>query len=206
MTGSASHPGPTPTAKTLRGRMTVLGLACLLLATAAGSSGDAWSQSPATQPDSLAAWEGIAAVLHHPRCLNCHQLDAPLQGDTRRAHIPPVVRGPDNLGTGTMRRRNCHNESGNNEMSGVPGASHWQLAPASMLWEGLSTAELCRVLKDPALNGNRTPDSLVKHMNTDKLVLWGWQPGAGREPVPISHQEFIGLLEIWVAGGAACPQ
>ena len=47
----------------------------------------------ADQNASLAAWTQIAAVLQNPRCLNCHQLTSPLQGDTRRTHVPRVVRG-----------------------------------------------------------------------------------------------------------------
>ena len=182
-------------------------LTAAVLSSAVVSSDPGWTQTAGTgEADSLAAWDKIAGVLRHPRCLNCHQLNTPLQGDMRRVHIPPVVRGPDNLGTGTMRCRNCHNETGNNEMAGVPGAPHWRLAPASMLWEGLSIGDLCRMLKNPTLNDNRTPDALVEHMDTDKLVLWGWQPGKRREPVPISHKEFVDLLKVWVSGGAACPQ
>jgi hypothetical protein len=172
-------------------------LAATVLSSAVAGTGDA---------DSLSAWDKIASVLLHPRCLNCHQLNTPLQGDMRRVHIPSVVRGADNLGVGTMRCRNCHNESGNNEMAGVPGAPRWQLAPASMLWEGLSTGDLCRTLKNRALNGNRTPAALIEHMDTDKLVLWGWQPGGRREPVPIAHKEFVNLLRVWVSGGTTCPQ
>jgi hypothetical protein len=191
----------------LRSRIAVFCRASLLLAVAVVSSAIDLTQAVASpEADSLAAWDKIAGVLRHPRCLNCHQLNTPLQGDGRRVHIPPVMRGVDSLGTATMRRRNCHNETGNNEMSGVPGAPHWQLAPASMLWEGLSTGDLCRMLKNPKLNGNRTPDALVEHMDTDKLVLWGWQPGGRRAPVPISHKEFVDLLKVWVFGGTACPQ
>jgi len=178
-----------------------------LLAVAVVSSNTGWTQAVASkEADSLAAWDKIAGVLRHPRCLNCHQLNTPLQGDGRRVHIPPVVRGTDNLGMGAMRCRNCHNETGNNDMSGVPGAPHWQLAPASMLWEGLSIGDLCRMLKNPQINGNRTPDGLVEHMDTEKLVLWGWQAGGRREPVPISHKEFVDLLKVWVSSGTACPQ
>src|SRR5580693_5453368 len=36
------------------------------------------------QAASLAAWNEIATVLQNPRCLNCHQLNSPLQGDSRR--------------------------------------------------------------------------------------------------------------------------
>src|SRR4051812_42507116 len=59
-----------------------------------GVSGEtALSQdADARRIESLAAWEKIASVLQHPRCLNCHQVDRPLQGDARRVHIPTVGR------------------------------------------------------------------------------------------------------------------
>jgi hypothetical protein len=163
------------------------------------------SSNVSPQAASLAAWPRIAAVLQHPRCLNCHQLESPLQGDSRRAHIPHVVRGPDNHGIGAMRCGNCHNDMGNNVTSRTPGGPHWQLAPVSMLWQGLSSAELCRMLKDPTRNGNRKPEALVEHMEKEPLVLWGWDPGPGVEPVPTPHAQFVGLMRTWVAGGAACP-
>lgn len=190
-----------------RGGMAIACLSALSLVAAIATSDTGWTQAAdAEEAASLAAWDKIAAVLQHPRCLNCHQLERPLQGDTRRVHIPPVARGNDNMGAGAMRCHNCHNDTGNNEMSGVPGAPHWQLAPTSMLWEGLSTADLCRTLKNPALNGNRSPEAIIEHMNTEKLVLWGWNPGGRREPIPISHRDFVGLLKVWVSGGAVCPQ
>ena len=165
--------------------------------TEAASAGD--------QAASLAAWGGISAVLQNPRCLNCHQLDSPLQGDSRRVHIPHVVRGQDNQGVGAMRCGNCHNNMGNNPTSGTPGGLHWQLAPASMLWQGLSSADLCRAVKDPKHNGNRDGAALIKHMEDEALVLYGWNPGKGREPVPIPHEKVVEDMKIWVAGGMACP-
>ena len=169
--------------------------------------GTGWSQTPAaSQAESLAAWEKIATVLQHPRCLNCHQLNSPLQGDTRGPHIPQVVRGPDDHGVSAMRCGNCHNEMGNNPTSRTPGAPHWALAPVSMLWQGLPVGNLCRMLKNPALNGNRSPEALVEHMEGDPLVRWGWNPGRGLEPVPIPHKEFVNLMQVWVAGGTACPK
>lgn len=164
-------------------------------------------QAPASrQSESLAAWQKISTVLQHPRCLNCHQVNVPLQGDMRRIHVPLVVRGPDNHGVSAMRCANCHNAIGNNPTSGTPGAPHWQLAPISMLWQGLSTGQLCRMLKNPQLNGNRTPQALIEHMDKDLLVLWGWNPGKGREPVPMPHKEFVNQMKVWVAGGTACPE
>jgi hypothetical protein len=74
-----------------------------------------------------------------------------------------------------------------------------------MSWQGLSPGELCAVLKNPQLNGNRSLADLVKHMDEDELVQWGWNPGKGREPVPIPHAEFVSLLKEWVALGGACP-
>jgi hypothetical protein len=154
------------------------------------------------------AWLQIQLVLKHPRCLNCHQANTPLQGDDRHTHIPLVVRGADNHGVGAMRCGNCHNGSGNNESSGTPGGGGegmWQLAPLSMLWQGLSSGELCRTLKDPAHNGGRDGAALIHHMEDEPLVLWGWHPGGDRSPVPISHADFVERMEQWVAAGMPCP-
>jgi hypothetical protein len=170
-----------------------------------GTGAAVWGQTQsAGAGDSLAAWGKIVTVLQHPRCLNCHQLNSPLQEDSRRMHIPHVVRGADGHGVGPMRCGNCHNDS-NNLTSRTPGAPEWSLAPVSMLWQGLSSGDLCRMLKDPARNGKRSPEALVEHMSSP-LVLWGWNPGPGLEPVPIPHAEFINLMKVWVAGGTACPK
>src|ERR1700719_5296351 len=114
------------------------------------------------QATSLAAWDQIATVLEHPRCLNCHQLNSPLQGDSRRVHIPRVVRGPDDQGVGAMRCGNCHNSMGNNPTSGTPGGLDWKLAPVSMLWEGLSSRALGRAVKDTRHNGHCEGDALIR--------------------------------------------
>ncbi len=184
----------------LQVRITMLAL-CLLLC----MTGRATAQ-PAGHEESLAAWAKIQIVLQHPRCLNCHQAESPLQGNTQRAHIPHVIRGPESHGVSGMKCGTCHNEIGNNLASGTPGAPRWQLAPISMLWQGLSGGDLCRSLKDPAKNGNRSLAAITTHMGTDKLVLWGWNPGPRREAVPLMHDEFMKQVSIWVAGGAICPQ
>jgi mono/diheme cytochrome c family protein len=159
-----------------------------------------------SQTASLAAWQKIVAVLQHPRCLNCHQAESPLQGDARQPHVPRVVRGPDNLGVGAARCGNCHNDTGNDAASRAPGAPHWQLAPVSMIWQGRSDGDLCRLLKDPKRNGNRSLGALVEHMDSEPLVLWGWNPGADRAPVPMPHQEFVAQMKVWAVGGAVCPR
>lgn len=156
--------------------------------------------------ESLRAWDQIAAVLQHPRCLNCHQEESPLQGDTAQAHTPRVTRGADNLGADAMRCGNCHNQMGNNETAGVPGAPHWSLAPLSMSWAGLSSAELCRALVDPRRNGGRSAEDLLEHMEKDPLVLWGWAPGGEREAVPLPHEQMVEQMKVWTAAGMPCPQ
>ena len=66
-----------------------------------------------------------------------------------------------------------------------------------MGWQGLSVSELCSVLKDPNLNDNRSLTDFAEHVNEGKLlVLWSWNPGNDREPVPIPHDEFVGLLKV----------
>ena len=190
----------------LKQAMAVFRLSALALVAAIVTGGSGWTQAAgAEEAASLAAWDKIAAVLRHPRCLNCHQLERPLQGDSRRVHIPPAARGTDDMGTGTMRCHNCHNDSGNNQLAGVPGALHWKLAPVVMSWEGLSTGDLCRMLKDAAHNGNRAPEALVEHVETEHLVLWGWNPGGRRDPVRLRHEDFVEQMKMWVAGGAVCP-
>ncbi|UHQ56092.1 hypothetical protein [Microbulbifer sp. YPW16] len=198
-------PSPLPPSQRV-GPAATLALAALLLV---AGCGERKAERPDNAPPARASqdgdhWQQIASVLTHPRCLNCHQVEMPLQGDGR-PHIPRVERGPDNMGVAAMRCSNCH-KSGNNQASGVPGAPHWSLAPESMNWSGLSTAELCQQLLDPKRNGGRTPDDLAKHMGEDPLVLWGWQPGADREPVPIQHDKFMEVFRAWVAAGTPCPQ
>jgi hypothetical protein len=74
-----------------------------------------------------------------------------------------------------------------------------------MIWEGLSDRQLCELLIDPRRNGNRTPEQIVEHMHSP-LVLWGWIPGEGRTPVPMSADDFLADVERWISSGAACPK
>jgi hypothetical protein len=67
---------------------TLLVVALLVVLAAAALWGQTRQRS---QTGSLEAWEKIVAVVQHPRCLNCHQLDSPLQGDTRR--LPEICAG-----------------------------------------------------------------------------------------------------------------
>ena len=74
-----------------------------------------------------------------------------------------------------------------------------------MAWEGKSLGAICEQIVDPGRNGGKTMDEIVEHMAHDSLVGWGWNPGAGREPVPGSQDVFGELIARWAADGAACP-
>jgi hypothetical protein len=152
-------------------------------------------------------FDPIAAVVQNPRCMNCHPRgDRPGNGENGRPHLMRITRGPDGHGAPGAGCSACH-RSENSEFTFVPGAANWRIAPRSMGWKGLSKAELCAVLKDRNLNGGRDLAALVKHMGTDPdpLVLWGWNPGNGRAPVPIPHAEFVRLLKVWADAGGPCP-
>jgi hypothetical protein len=154
--------------------------------------------------ESLRAFARIADVLRHPRCMNCHPTgDFPRQTDDRHRHRMLVARGPDGFGTAVMRCTTCH-QTFNTADGRVPGAPHWHLAPRSMGWERLNDGELCRALKDPKRNGQRTVPALVQHMTTDALVQWAWSPG-DRMPPPVSQYDFHEAVQIWARTGAACP-
>lgn len=200
----------------IRGRRSTIilpaaaGLAMLVLAGVAVGTGSVAVIPALGVADAQAAEKGalfapIAAVLRDPRCLNCHpSSNRPRQGNDRHLHLQNVQRGEDNLGFVNMRCTACHRDE-NNAYSGVPGAPNWHLAPLSMGWEGLDDGALCATLKDSDKNGGRDVAALVEHMASDKLVLWGWDPGGKRTPVPTPHAEFVKQLEAWAGAGAPCP-
>jgi len=73
-----------------------------------------------------------------------------------------------------------------------------------MIWEGLNDHQLCELFKDAKQNGNRSVGQIVEHMSTP-LVLWGWNPGDGRTPVPMPQAQFLAKAKEWAAKGGACP-
>lgn len=194
---------------------------------AALAIGGAWAQTqpapsepqappPAVTIDrdaGLPEWEKVHAVFSHPRCANCHTEDAfprwsgPHYGKTR-VHGFNVRRGTDESGFGNvgLRCATCHAETNAETLHGPPGAPHWHLAPAEMVWWEKSSAEICAQIKDPARNGDRTLDDVAEHIRKDALVLWGWDPGPGREPAPGSPEETYAAIKRWEAAGAPCPE
>ena len=162
------------------------------------------------QSQSVQAFAAMATVLTSPRCLNCHiPGDAPLHGDEGKPHKElNIKRGPDGRGTPAMRCANCHQSENSTALHAPPGAPNWQLPPPSMrmAWQGLSTGDLCRTLKDPAKNGNMTLAQLYRHLDEHPLVLWAWNPGPGRSIPPLSHEQFMVKVKEWMDNGAACAE
>ena len=153
------------------------------------------------------AFKGVASVLTSPRCLNCHVPgESPLQGDQGVPHALNVRRAADGRGTPAVRCTNCHQAANSEARHSPPGAPDWRLPPPSMrmAWQGLTTEEVCRSLTDPARNGGRTLAQLEEHVASDAIVSWGWNPGPGRKPPPLSHAEFVQRFGEWKDAGAPC--
>ncbi|MEO8701330.1 MAG: Isoquinoline 1-oxidoreductase subunit [Kofleriaceae bacterium] len=155
---------------------------------------------------SRALFGEMTRVLTHPRCINCHPSgDAPHQRMAMEPHDPPVVRGPDDNGVAGMECTTCHQDR-NQDLTRVPGAPKWHLAPIAMAWVGRTASQICNQLKDPKRNGGKTLAQLVEHNGHDELVAWGWKPGADREPAPGTQAQFGALTAAWIETGAECPE
>lgn len=154
---------------------------------------------------SRALFAEASRVLLHPRCVNCHPAgDSPHQGMEQMLHDPPVTRGPKDTGIAGLECTTCHQDR-NQQLTRVPGAPKWQLAPLSMAWFGKSAAAVCAQIKDNAMNGGKTLQQVVDHVAHDELVAWGWHPGADRKPAPGTQQQAGALVAAWVDTGAECP-
>ena len=158
--------------------------------------------------DNGALFTAFVPVLRHPRCMNCHsQGDFPRQGDDSHPHTMNVRRGQQGHGVTSEKCSTCHQDHNLPGAHLPPGAPDWALPPAKtpMIWQGLTDAQLCEALKDRKQNRNRNLDQLVKHLTEDKLVSWAWNPGEGRNPIPMPHDEFSAKVKQWQAAGAPCP-
>lgn len=195
-------------------RASILGWIVLCAGFALSASAIVLSVTPlasaVSEPEGLAAFETVRAVLQHPRCQNCHiPGDAPLQFDEGRPHAQNVMRGPEGKGAPGFPCVTCHSIANPPVSYGLnmpPGAPNWHLPPPErkMVFIGLSSGDLCRTLKDKKANGGKDLAALLEHVSHDKLVLWGWNPGLGRDPVSVSHDDFVAKFKQWVAAGAPC--
>lgn len=187
--------------------------AALLIAFSTGWAARPSASAPTrvSRADGIAAFETVKTVLQHPRCQNCHiPGDEPLQFDNGLPHALNVVRGPDGNGSPGFSCKTCHGAANPPAAWGEhmpPGAPNWKLPPPGhkMVFIGLSSGDLCRLVKDPAKNGGKDFEALVRHVTDDALVGWGWNPGVGRAPVPIPRDEFVARFKDWIAAGAPCP-
>ncbi len=170
-----------------------------------------WADKSLQKDDAKARelFTSIIPVLKHPRCLNCHATgDYPRQGDDNHIHTQNVKRGPDGKGLYGQKCTACHQEQNVAGLNMPPGAPGWHLPPATMpmIWEGKTPGEICRQIKDPKQNNGKTIAQIVEHVTADKLVMWGWNPGEGRTPPPMGHDEFARRFQDWARFGAACPE
>ena len=155
-----------------------------------------------------AAFLSIVPVLKHPRCLNCHANgDFPRQGDDSHVHSQNVRRGLDGRGKFGEKCGACHQEQNVAGLNMPPGAPGWHLPPTNMpmIWEGKTPGQICQQIKDAKQNNGKSVAQIVDHVTSDKLVLWGWNPGDGRTLPPLSHEEFAAKFTEWARFGAACP-
>ncbi len=170
----------------------------------------ATANQPAQRNDAAAAeaFETIIPVLHHARCMNCHSTgDFPRQGDDGHPHDMNVRRGPLGQGVTAQKCSTCHQDHNLPGADMPPGAPDWHLPTAvtPMIWEGLTSGQLCELFKDRRQNGNRDVREIIEHMETP-LVKWGWDPGEGRAAISsMTHAEFMTKVKEWVSNGAACP-
>jgi hypothetical protein len=192
-----------------RSTLALFGAASVLCALVAMQCASPKSEPKGSAPSaSVAAWNVVYGVLEHPRCMNCHpSVDVPLQGDDSHAHAQNVQRGADGHGRYALRCEACHQAQNLAGAHLPPGAPAWHLPRADMplVFEGKSSRELCRQLKDANQNGGRTPEQLFAHVDRDPLVLWGWSPGEGRAPVATSHADFVKAMRTWIDNGCGCP-
>ena len=177
-----------------------------LLALAVVRAGEAFAQTPAEIDAAREAFLRAAPVFQHPRCTNCpNRGEGPRQGNTPRAHLSNVKRGPEGRGEAPRLCTSCHKAT-NTAGGAVPGAPDWRMPPPGRAgWDGLTAADICAALKDRARNAGLTPDQVVAHMEKDALVAWAWAPGGIRSRPPLAQAEFLDLMRTWRAGGAPCP-
>lgn len=180
---------------------------------------DAPEEGSVSAADGLAAFDRIYEVTSHPRCSNCHvgadnipMWSGAYYGKTR-PHGMNVNAGESRIGAETLTCMTCHRTS--DSLESAPNAPprsglDWQLPPVEFEWFGKTPGEICAQLSDPDRNGGRDWLGLAEHLVDDAghlgFVLWGWNPGGGREPAPFTLQDHVNDVLIWGAAGMPCPE
>ncbi|NNK15901.1 MAG: hypothetical protein HKP51_03230 [Sulfitobacter sp.] len=200
-------------------------LTCVVAGALVLAEGDAQAviNAPAagsvSQSDGLLAFDRIYEVVSHPRCANCHTGpdNIPMWfGGTEgpaRPHGMNINAGKSRIGAETLPCSACHMTAENlgSDPHPPPHAGlDWQLAPVEFEWFGKNSVEICTQLSDPDRNAGRDWMGLAQHLVDDAghhgFVLWGWNPGSGREPVPYSLQTHVDDVLQWGAAGMPCPK
>lgn len=166
--------------------------------------------SAADPAKARAAFNDAVKVFFSARCANCHPAgDIPTQGDEFTPHPQGVTRGKDGKGVYGMTCTTCHQAENLQGDHMPPGVPNWHMPPAhqKMVFQGLTARQLCMNLKNPLKNGGRkTPKDAIHHLEEDPLVHWAWTPGNGRSVPPMSYEDFMKTMKVWVDNGAACPE
>jgi len=171
-----------------------------------------------SRAEGLAYWQKFYEVASHPRCVNCHvgadnipMWSGPSYGKTR-PHGMKINAGPSRVGAETVPCTSCHTTQAKtnaktNELPHSPPkvAMAWALPPVEAAWFGKSSAYICKQLKDPNRNGDRTIKEVAGHLDHDLVLHWAWNPGGDRQPAPYSLQESMDFLMKWAAAGTPCP-
>lgn len=171
--------------------------------------GFAYAQKQDSSAASAKAFLKASKVLLHPRCVNCHpEGDHPLTGDQSLPHPMNIERGPDGIGIAGLSCSGCHQDRNLPGEHSPPGASEWDLPTKMMpmIFEKRTPRQICEHLKDPSQNGGRNLDQILEHVREAPPVLWAWNPGGGRTPPSMSHDEFVQAMTEWSTMGAACPE
>ena len=162
--------------------------------------------------NALQAFEVVRSVLQHPRCQNCHiPGDSPFMDDAETPHDQNIVRGPTGRGAAANECSSCHQKTNLPLTYGEhapPGSPGWRLPPphTRMVFNGLSSRELCRSIKDRRFTGGKNLGAMMAHIRDNGQVAWGWAPGARRTVPPATRAQTVAAFKTWMDAGAPCPQ
>lgn len=149
----------------------------------------------------------IRDLVDSPRCRNCH---AAIPDVTRTDAMTPHP----GLSAGTVCA-GCHNGAATSDVP-WPGEGEplWH-APTDpgMHWTDLTPDQIVDRIANPATNGGRSLDDIANHVQTDHLVIWGFDPVGGdgelhgRTPAPHGSTyvtAFTTWADQWEANGSSC--
>lgn len=191
------------------------GVAAVIVAACGGGGAEGpvaqTAAKPVSQQEALADFEIVRSVLQNPRCQNCHPAgDVPLQGDQGVLHTQNVMRGPEGKGMPGEECTTCHGPANPPESYGqhIPPGVHdgWHMPGPDhkLTFVGVAPGALCEQVRDPNKNGGMKTKALEDHIDTP-LVVWGWNPGRGRTPIPVPKEQFKKAWNDWLHAGSPCP-